>query len=95
MVAAQQIDQKPAFLGPSLITGTTGFVLLVNPPFGSLDHCIGAPLQELAERAKHVVLLARLRDIGPFRADDERHRVHAETGHAELDPESVPPGARC
>jgi len=27
--------------GPPLITGTTGLSLLVKPPFGSVDHCIG------------------------------------------------------
>ena len=46
------------------------------------------PLQEFAERAQHVVLLDRLSDLGALGGDHERHRVHAEAGDAELDPEA-------
>jgi hypothetical protein len=46
------------------------------------------PLQEFAERAQHVVLLDRLLHFGALGRDDERHRVHAEAGDAELNPEA-------
>ena len=47
-----------------------------------------APLQEFAQLAQHVVLLHRLSHVRALGRDDERHRVHAEAGHAELDPEA-------
>ena len=56
--------------------------------FGEDDGVALAPLQEFAERAQHVVLLDRLLDLGALGRDDERHRVHAEAGDAELDPEA-------
>ena len=46
------------------------------------------PLQEFAEAAEHVVLLLRLADFAPLGGDNERHRIHAEAGDAELDPEA-------
>ena len=55
---------------------------------GKNDGLAVAPLQELAERAQHVVLLDGPRDVRPLGGDDEGNRVHAEAGDAELDPEA-------
>jgi len=52
------------------------------------DRVADAPLQEFAERAQHVVLLARRIHVRAFGRDHEWHRVHAESGDAELDPEA-------
>ena len=62
----------------------------------ALRHC-----EELAQVAQHVVLLAPASMLGPFVCDDEGHRVHAEAGDAELQPEAhdaadllpAPPGS--
>src|SRR5437764_1063407 len=45
------------------------------------------PLQELAEKAEHVVLLLGLADFRSLGRDDERHRIHPEAGNAQLNPE--------
>ena len=63
-------------------------VLRQHVGLGEDDRVADPPLQEFAERAQHVVLLARLLDIGALGADHERHRVHAKARHAELDPEA-------
>ena len=55
--------------------------------FGEDDGVALSPLQEFAERAQHVVLLDRLAHLGALGRDHERHRVHAEAGDAELNPE--------
>ena len=55
--------------------------------FGQHDAVALPPLQELAEEAEHVVLLLGLADLRPLGRDDERHRIHAEAGHAQLNPE--------
>ena len=52
------------------------------------DGIADAPLQEFAERAEHIVLLARLADVGTLGADDEGHGIHAKAGNAELNPEA-------
>ena len=55
--------------------------------FGQDDGVALPPLQEFAERAQHVVLLDGFANLGALGRDHERHRVHAEAGYAELDPE--------
>ena len=51
------------------------------------DGVAGAPLQELAEHAQHVVLLRWLADVGTFGGDHEGDGIHAEARDAELQPE--------
>ena len=55
--------------------------------FGQHDRLPGAPLQEIAHLLQQVEILLVL-DAGALLFDQERHRVHAEAGHAELQPET-------
>jgi hypothetical protein len=55
---------------------------------GENDGIADAPLQEFPECAEHVVLLAGSLDIGALGADYERHHIHAESRHAQLNPEA-------
>ncbi len=55
---------------------------------GEDDRIALAPLQELADRAQHVVLLEGFANRRTLGRDDERHGVHAKAGHAQLDPEA-------
>jgi hypothetical protein len=54
---------------------------------GKDDGVALSPLQEFPERTQHVVLFDWLADLRSLGRDDERHRVHAEAGDAELNPE--------
>ena len=56
--------------------------------FRQHDRVALPPLQEFAEHAEHVVLLLGLSDVRPLGRDDERHRIHAEPGDAELNPKA-------
>ncbi len=56
--------------------------------FRENDRVALPPLQELAEVAQHVELLAWLLHRRTLRRDDEGNGVHAKAGHAELDPEA-------
>ena len=54
---------------------------------GEQDRVAPPPLQEVAHVVEQLVVLARL-DAGSLPLDQERHRVHAEAAHAELQPEA-------
>ena len=56
--------------------------------FGEDDGVALPPLQKFPERPQHVVLLDGVADLRAFGGYDERHRVHAEAGYAELNPET-------
>jgi hypothetical protein len=45
-------------------------------------------MQEFPEHAEHVVLLAGSLDVDALGADYERHRIHAESRNAQLNPEA-------
>lgn len=46
------------------------------------------PTEKLTELAEHLVLFHRLGDLRAFRRDHKRHRIHAKSGNAELNPEA-------
>src|ERR1700738_2536657 len=56
--------------------------------FGEDDGVALAPLQEFSERAQHDELLDRLPDLCAFALYPERYDIHAESGHAKLNPKT-------
>src|SRR5262245_13415912 len=59
-----------------------------NVRLGEYDAVALPPLQEFAEGPKHVILLLWVANLGSLGADYKGHRVHAEAGYTELNPES-------